>query len=227
LGEILSTFWHALYLDTSLACYFLGFSFLCFSLYAILPVKIFLIIHKIYIILLLVVFSLIVIAELEIYKEWGSKLSVKAIRFLEHPMEVIDSTTTFFLVAGLMGAAALAFFGYYVWKRISSPQSMGLDKETVSALRKVVGIVVFVSVVPTMLFMGIRGGIQQIPIQQSDAYFSKHNILNLAAVNSGWNLGQSIWENKKIMDGNPYVYYSPNEARKTIEEIYQTNIDVK
>ena len=106
-GEIISTFWHALYLDTSFACYFLAFSFLIFPFYILIPYKIFQIIHSSYVLILLILFSLITIAELEIYNEWGSKLSMKAVRYLQHPSEVIHSTSVSFLIFGF---AAVALF---------------------------------------------------------------------------------------------------------------------
>ncbi|MFH1540445.1 MAG: sulfatase-like hydrolase/transferase, partial [Elusimicrobiota bacterium] len=89
----------------------------------------------------------------------------------------------------------------------------------------VFGQTLFILITPFLLFLGIRGGIQQIPIQQSDAYFSKHNVLNLAAVNSGWNLAQSIIENKKVIEKNPFQYYPFDEAKKIVQELHNVKKD--
>jgi len=218
--EIISTFWYALYLDTSMACYFLGFSFLMFSAFAITSQRIFHFMHYGYVLLLLVLFSLITIAELEIYNEWGAKLTVKALRFLQRPAEVMNSTSVSFLLFGFSAVGLLVFAGNYLWRKICPPLFVLREKVKSVTWKKALNIVIFIAVIPVLLVVGLRGGIQQIPIQQSDAYFSKHNILNLAAVNSGWNLGQSIWENKKYMDVNPYVYFPMEEAEKTVQELY-------
>ena len=42
----------------------------------------------------------------------------------------------------------------------------------------------------------IRGGVQPIPINMSDAYFSNSNTLNDIAVNQNWNFFQSILKNR-------------------------------
>ena len=223
-GEILSAFWQALYLDTSLASYFLGFTFFIFSIHVFFPKKIFINIYKIYVIILLVLLSLITIAELEIYNEWGTKLNVKAIKFLEHPSEVISSTRTSFLILGCIAVGILSSIGYFLHKKIMILPNL-TTRQSANQRFHFLTPVLFVLITPVVLILGIRGGIQPIPIQQSDAYFSKYNVLNLASVNSAWNLGQSIWENNKLMGENPYQYYSLDEAKKTVSEIYRTEKD--
>ncbi|MBI5220099.1 MAG: sulfatase-like hydrolase/transferase [Bacteroidia bacterium] len=222
--EVFPVFWQALYLDTSMACYFLWFSFLIFSVYVFIPSKIIATIHKAYILILLIIFSLMVIAELDIYNEWGVKINVKAIHFLAHPQEVINSSPTSFLLFGLMAVAVLTYAGVFIYNRISPLAPIAVFAQT-KGFKKISIVFLFVIVSPVALVLGIRGGIQQIPIQQSDAYFSKYNVLNLAAVNSGWNMGQSIWENKKNMEGNPYIYFSADSAKKAVQEIYKTEKD--
>ncbi len=224
IGEIISTFWQALYLDTSMACYFLGFSFLIFSIYSFLPKKLISAIHSGYILILLALFSLITITELKTYREWGTKLTIKGVRFLQHPMEVINSTSTSFLIFGLIAAALLTYAGFFLYKKISPFAPLDSFSQT-KGFKKYVIVFLFIIVIPVLLALGIRGGVQQIPIQQSDAYFSKHNVLNLASVNSGWNLGQSIWENRMNTEGNPYIYFPLPEAKKTVDEIYKTEKD--
>ncbi|HEY4800211.1 MAG TPA: sulfatase-like hydrolase/transferase, partial [Bacteroidia bacterium] len=223
-GEILYTYWDALYLDTSMAGYFLGFSFLVIPLFAFFPNKIIAAIHKGYVMVLLIAFSLIAIAELDIYNEWGTKVNVKAIRFLQHPSEVLDSSPTGFLIFGFIAVAILVFIGLYLYKRIASMKPLASPVNG-KWLLKISSLLVYLWIVPILVMLGLRGGWQQIPIQQSDAYFSKHNILNIAAVNSGWNLGSSIWENKRNMEGNPYIYYSLPEAKQNVQELFKTEKD--
>lgn len=226
--EVISVYWHALYLDTSIAFYFLVLSFICFSFLGSFNRKIFLVINRVYVVIILFLFSIITIAELEIYDEWGTKLNLKAIRFLRQPSEVIHSANTTFLVFGFFAAGILALIGFYLHKKIenfSIPiQSVGTNFGKVNA-KRIIGTSVFVVVIPVLLFLGIRGGFQQIPIQQSNVYFSKHNILNLAAVNPAWNLGQSIWENRKSMEGNPYIFFPPKDAQENMVEMYAEEKD--
>ena len=71
----------------------------------------------------------------------------------------------------------------------------------------------------------MRGGLQQIPINQSQSYYSKHNILNLAAVNSGFNLYISVFENLKNFGKNPFQYYDDKVAEDIVDKIYKTPKD--
>ena len=224
IGEILSTFWVALYLDTSMACYLLAFSFLIIPVYSFLPKKFIAVINLSYVMILIVIFSLITIAELDIFDEWGTKFTVKALQYLQHPSEILNSSPTSFLIIGFIAVAVLTFAGYFLYKKISPLRPLSVPTQT-KIYYKILSVLIFIVVVPVLIALGIRGGWQQIPIQQSDAYFSKHNILNIAAVNSEWNLGSSIWENKKNMEGNPYIYYSADEAKQTVEELYKVDKD--
>ncbi len=78
---------------------------------------------------------------------------------------------------------------------------------------------------PPFILLGARGGVQEIPIIQSQSYYSKHNILNLASMNSGFNIYVSIFENYQTMGKNPFNYYSSEEVEKTLTEIYKTEKD--
>lgn len=217
--ETLSTYKHALYLDTSAASYFLIISFLFLFLYSLAPRPIFLKMNTIYVIIVMVCLSFIAIAEIEIYNEWGTKITIKAIRFLKTPTEVIGSVRTSFLLLGLLSVGILTFVGFFIRKKIIS------IKTTDQPERNIVFSIVLLLIIPVFLALGIRGGVQQIPIQQSDAYFSKHNILNLAAIHSGWNLIHSVIENNKVMDGNPFIFYSDVEAKEIINKIHSPEKD--
>ena len=76
-----------------------------------------------------------------------------------------------------------------------------------------------------MLFLGIRGGINEIPITQSKSYFSKHSFINLASVNSGYSLWISTLENYKFKDANPYEFYNPEEATRRVNELHEIKKD--
>lgn len=226
LFEILAVFWNAVHLDTSTACYFLSITFLLFTLYGFFRKKIFLIFNRFYTGIIIFLFSTIVISELKIYDEWGVKLNIKAISFLEHPSEVIDSTPTTFLIFGTIGIGLLTFVGIYLHKKITLEHyTFYADNKRKWSLNELSGTIVFFFTVPFLIGIGIRGGLQQIPIQQSDAYFSKHNVLNLAAVNSGWNLGQSFMENRMHLKGNPYVYFPIEKAKANTRRLHSTEKD--
>lgn len=224
--EALAAFPNAVYLDTSMACYFLSVSFLFFALYGFFYTEFFLKLNRIYAALIIFIFSSIVISELKIYDEWGTKLNIKAVSFLEQPAEVINSTPAAFLIFGLIAIGLLTFAGIYLHKKFSAFFHKAFAPTTsLPFSKRWTGAVVFLLTVPFLIGIGIRGGLQQIPIQQSDAYFSRHNVLNLAAVNSGWNLGQSFMENRMHLKGNPYIYFTAEEAAENARKLHAVEKD--
>ncbi|MEI7980714.1 MAG: LTA synthase family protein, partial [Bacteroidota bacterium] len=78
---------------------------------------------------------------------------------------------------------------------------------------------------PGFLVLGMRGGIQQIPINQSQSYYSNHNILNISAVNNAFNLYISIFENLQNFNHDPYVFMDQKSADRIISRIYYTPKD--
>ncbi|MEO6452468.1 MAG: LTA synthase family protein, partial [Ginsengibacter sp.] len=69
------------------------------------------------------------------------------------------------------------------------------------------------------LIVPIRGGLQQIPINQSNVYFSDKVFANHAAVNVGWNVMKSILK-KDFDKHNPYIYFSEQQAQQSFDSLY-------
>jgi phosphoglycerol transferase MdoB-like AlkP superfamily enzyme len=73
--------------------------------------------------------------------------------------------------------------------------------------------------------ISIRGGIQAIPIQSSDAYFCTIPILNDAAVNPFWNMVFSIMQYEGNLKENPYKDFTQAEADAIVKDLYSVQKD--
>lgn len=202
-GEIISVFSHGIYIDTAMCCYFLFPVFFFTLLAAVLkkewPMKI----NRGFTLLLLICIGLITIGELPIYDEWHTKLNYKALWFFGNPSEVFRTASWSQLIFGLLGTALFSWLFYRLYKRFTGPVTAPLVRplaETIS----------FALLAPVIIFTGMRGGWQPIPVQVSDAYYSRYNVLNLAAVNSTFNLFSSCIENSKATE--PYRIMPSEEA---------------
>ena len=91
--------------------------------------------------------------------------------------------------------------------------------------RNYLGSLAFMLLIPGLLFLGIRGGIQEIPITQSQSFYSSHNILNLNAVNSGYSFTFSMMENYRFMKENPFQFYDDAEALAIVAGINEVPQD--
>lgn len=211
-SELLRLPWESLYLDVATACYFMGLPLLLVAAAVFSEKTVFLRINRVFTSVLVVVVSAITIAELPIYDEWHTKLNYRAICYLATPTEVFRTATTSQLLGGVMGIVALAWAGVFMFKKLAY-------REVQPRRKPLVGNLLACLCLAASLTIGLRGGLQQIPIQVSDAYYSKHNILNLAATNSSFNLISSCLKNRNA--DKPY-HFMPEAVADSLFQALQT-----
>ena len=165
-------------------------------------------------ILLFIISALIIAAEISLYKEWGAKLNFRALSHLNHPIEVLSTARLeHYMVVLYSIIIAIIFiisYKFFVHQDFETKEYNVKD-----ALIKIIRLP-FVLILFLLL---VRGGVQEIPINTSDAYFSKHMIINDVAVNSNWNVAQSILKSQSNFDGNPYEKYSSELANNFVSSI--------
>ncbi|MGC8864760.1 MAG: LTA synthase family protein [Bacteroidales bacterium] len=211
--EILKAFPSALRLDTATFCYpaFIILVLLMIKYYArsAWVDRLLLIFNY----LLIVCYSLLIAGEAGIYEEWQTKLSFKALRYLAHPSEVINSAQTSNLVLLFAMFGILTTVGVFIYHRWVAIRSVGEARVWWK------GLLAFVLFLP-LLVIGARGGLQQIPINQSQSYYSQYEILNNTAVNSAFNLYISWFENRQFKDENPFRFMPDEEARAIVDSLF-------
>ncbi len=215
-GELLRLPFEALYLDTATACYFMGIPFLLFAAAIFSERAIFLTINRFFTAILVVVVSMVTIGELPIYDEWHTKLNYRAISMLGTPSEVVRTATTAQLGWGSLAIVALSMAGIYLFRKMAIKDVEPKRKPYYWSL-------LFFIIAPCLIAIGLRGGMQQIPIQVSDAYYSQHNILNLAATNSTFNLISSLVHSAK--SGKPYQFMPDDAANNMFSELHTVGQD--
>ncbi len=167
--------------------------------------------------MIIVVATSISIGELPIYDEWRIKLNFKAISYLARPAEVFETASVSNLIFGTLAIILLSALAMYVFNRL-----VLLKKEVKHSFA---GAFAHLILLPVCFIWGIRGGLQPIPVHLSDAYYSKSNFLNLVAVNSQWNLMNSVVKNFRYKNKNPYVFYSTSDAQQVVNELYTVEKD--
>ena len=218
LGEVFASFWYALPLDTATACYILIIPFALLIIQTFHSTKWINYTNLAYTLLVLIVYFLITTGEIGIYDEWKTKLHFKALNYLSNPSEIYNSASTgtfFTLVIILISQIVI---GYWFYKRFIYTRIKYTPRSPIFSI-------LFFLIVSFMLFIGLRGGINEIPITQSKSYFSKHNFINLASVNSGYSLLISTMENYQFKDANPFEFYNPEEATERVNELHEVEID--
>ncbi len=212
--EIIGVFWHAFKLDLATSCYLMIIPFFLLVFQTFYNSKWLSFLNRAYAALIIVVYSLTTAGEMGIYAEWKTKLTYKVVKYLSNPAEIYNSaeTGTFFLL--LFFFFLISTIGIWVYFRFIS---MPFPERKISWWSQLL----FILFMPILLFLGMRGGIQQIPINQSESYYSDHNILNISAVNNLFNLYISIFENLQNFNHNPYVFFEATKAKETVDKLYE------
>ncbi len=217
-GEVMGAFWHGLTVDIASACYILILPALFLFFFGFSGRMWLNKLNKAYTGIVIALYAVITATELGIYPEWKTKLSAKALLYLRNPDEVFLSIPGFRFFT-LLGTAVIIFYiSFYLYKKYFHKSFQKFHLNVVKSL-------IFLVITLLLLFTGLRGGFSPIPISPSAAYYSNHNILNLASVNSGFNLAISILENQKFNYRNPFEFLDPEEAMETFARINRVPAD--
>ncbi|WP_299568099.1 LTA synthase family protein [uncultured Pedobacter sp.] len=218
LSEKLATYYHALRLDLSTAAYITVIPLLVYTFnYFSGKEKINFNWVRYYNAVLLVLFSIISVANFNIYREWGSKINSRAIEFaILTPNESLASGASSPISLTIFILLILLTVGFYlnfilIKRQIIFVKTPIRTKITIALL--------FLS----FNFLLIRG-ISATPNSQSMAYFSNHQILNHTSLNTIWNLVSSMLSSNQV-NKNPYRYFDQKQADLTINQLYHVEKD--
>lgn len=213
-NEISLSFLYGLRMDLSFAGYICILPFIIFLLQPIFKSFKGNGIINIYTITLIILFSFFTIADLGLYSAWGYRMDATPLQYLKSPKEMGASISSaplllllfiFFLLGGSF------IFIYRKWfARFTFPTKEYFQKEYI--LIRLLLIVI--------LFIPIRGGIQKIPMNISDVYFSENLFADHAAINLEWNLVFSLL-NKNNKE-NPFNYFPLDHSAQLVKELYDT-----
>lgn len=213
-GEILKVYPNALKLDTSAACWLMAPMLLLMAIQLVAKWRWIGVAKKVLMCVMLIVTSFAIFGEIGIYEEWQVKINIKALMYLRRPKEIFDSVSTGVFLLLLLGTIVyITLFMLLYSKVVAKPKIEPVKLGGVKAPLSFV-------ILGGLLFVGMRGGFGDIPIHQSQSYFSHHSILNDAAVNTPWNLMHNYLHFKGIKDKNPFVYYDNETADSIIADIH-------
>jgi phosphoglycerol transferase MdoB-like AlkP superfamily enzyme len=210
-ADMLRTFFYGSRMDLSMAGYLtvLPGIILIFSVF--LGGKAISKILNIYTIVVLFVVSFLVIADLELYRNWGFRLDTTPLLYLKNPEEVAGSVNK--LIAIILIIFWLLFYTalLYLYLKYIGRKLKALDAGNWTA-----SLVLFV--LTLFLFLPIRGSLKMAPMNTGYVYFHNSNVYaNHAAVNVIWNALYSLTEYNKE---KTYNYFDNKKAEQIFSNIY-------
>lgn len=215
----LPVFYHALRLDLAMAAYIaaiplLYFIPLFFTSKQQIDFSWIALYHK----TLIILFSIIGVININIYREWGSKVNAKAVDFaIRTPNEALASSESSPILFSLCILAVLIAAGLFLNKWM-------IKKNIVISRTPWLFKIIFAIFLLGFNFLIIRGGWGVSPNNQSMAYYSDQQMLNHAAVNTEWNLISSLIGSHHASE-NPYHYFPAQEAAAQVSELYSVKKD--
>ena len=209
------SFFYALRLDLSAAC---AAAFIPYILWLLQQFYKRRLIHRINLafnMFLITIVSILSIANIKMYGEWGTLLTARALNYLLYPKEVLTFISLWSLLLLFSSFIIFAYVGIKAYRKYISNFSYPIENKKIRILQ----IIVF----PLLLTIGYRGGFQLAPVNESSAYYSNLQINNQIATNNIWYLAHSILDAND--NKNPYVFMDIKKAKQITDDLFKTTSD--
>jgi phosphoglycerol transferase MdoB-like AlkP superfamily enzyme len=212
-GTIAGIFGYGLRLDASAAAYLSVLPFLLLLVGSLLGRRFptgWLI--RLYTAVACVLVALLTTADLELYRAWGFRLDATPLQYLSSPGEMAASAGSAPLLLLTSAFLGLTLLGRLLYTEVVGPLPplpAGFGR-----LRTA-----FVSLLyAALLVVPLRGGVQQIPVNQSDVYFARQPFANHAAVNVPWNVANSLTQRET--DAGRYHFLPDSTSQRLVRPMY-------
>ncbi|WP_345157212.1 LTA synthase family protein [Pontibacter saemangeumensis] len=211
-SDTLKVFAYGLRLDASATAYLCLLPFLVLLLSALWPRLRPSGFVRVYTYIVVVLLSVLLAADLELYSYWGFRLDATPLQYLNTPAEMAASAASAPLFLLLLVSVFITVISILFYLKLIDLKKFELrgGKWLYAGLS-----LLYLA----LLVLPLRGGWQQIPINQSVAYFSNTPFANHAGLNMPWNLGYALLKYNKI-NKELYVYIPPEEAAQRVESLY-------
>ncbi len=208
-ATVLLSFVKALRMDAAATAFMicLPLLFMCIALF--LPRRIFPALANGITLGLLVLVLFLGLVDTGLYANWGSKINSKALYYALFPGEGVrsaDAVPLGLFIPVFLAEVALCGYIYLRWLRARLLLRHGLVAPLLVSL-------LLLALLP-LLF---RGGFQKYPVGKNDVYYSRHAVLNYAALNSPWNFIYTLTHLANT--DNPYRYMPEAKAQELLQEV--------
>ncbi|HEY0029808.1 MAG TPA: hypothetical protein VGC65_03530 [Bacteroidia bacterium] len=187
-SETSLSFLYALQLDLATTCALMVIPFILWALQQFYKSRMIHNINLAYNIFMISVVSILSIFNIKIYGEYGTLMNTEDLVYLLYPKEAVTFLSLWSLLLLLAASAFFAYIGIRSYRRNITSFSLPYEHKTIRLLQ--------IILIPIILFLGLRGGAQAIPVNEEDSHYSGLKINNDIATNNIWYLGNSIYYRK-------------------------------
>lgn len=162
--------------------------------------------------------ALIMAGEIVTYIEWKTKLSSKIFIHFGTPSEIFRTASGGYTFWFIFYFILQLLFGWLLYHRLFRKNK--LKRSENSFYKRACGAGLYFVVGSFLFALGIRGGLQEIPVSATDAYFSNEQIVNDVTVNPVWNFIHMTYTHFKVDLDEYFQKLSPEEGEVIMKELY-------
>lgn len=212
-SELFLTFIHGFKLDLSMMGYVLVLPLLVQSVLSMFAGNIFNKVMKIFTLVFLVLFAIIVIVDAELYRNWGFRIDSTIMLYVKTPKESLASITFGLFVTLTIAVAIITVTFFSLYKKIIEKYIPNQQPVNWFAIP------LFIILSGSMI-IPIRGGFGIAPINPGTVFFSKISMANHTALNCIWNFGNSL----STMNRKQTIKFMDDEvAKSNFQNIFKTD----
>jgi len=211
------SFYYGLRLDLSATAYLLiiPFILLCISAFSKLQLFLF---HRIYHSLISFILAFVCTANLVVFHFWNALINWRALTYLSEPGQAMASATFLQSLLVIFFFLGLLIGQHFLFRFIAGRSALTFNEQPVG--KKVTALLLLLA----FEVICLRGGLNELPVNESSAYYSEHEVLNLAAVNPLWHLAHDVYY-AGISTANPYAFTDDKKAGEEVNRLFECTAD--
>lgn len=224
-GNIAKSFFYGLRMDVSMASYIAALSNVILALLVFVDSAILKRIFQVLTFLLVPLFVLMIVSDVEVYRNWGYKMDGSVLLYVATPKEAVASIMLWHLALLIFLVAVLSAGFYYIYLKYVQAQFVKFKNMHW-------GMHIGLFAMLAIWFVPMRGGVGIAPLNTGSVYFCKESFANHGAVNTVWNFMRTSLKMGKVkvphfMENNQAQQITELMLRDTVAVPYPQLLKVK
>lgn len=204
-------FFAGIRVDLSLICYISAFPSLIWIVMNFTNTLWFKNIIRIYHLLIIPLIITILVSNLGLYGSWETLLNRRLLLYLEKPSEIVHFMDTWKIISLPVILIAVSWLFYWLYNKITDT-----ERWIIHPVPRTIILILFIP----LTFLGMRGGWQLVPVNESASAYSPYPANNHLAINPVFYFGHSVSEYFYLT--NKFVYYDAAEADNYLNQFFDS-----
>ena len=185
-SQALMTFLYGLRLDASTIAYLITIPLVLWAIQQFMKNNFLNLINHFYNIAVISVITVLCISNIAMYGEWNALINFNTLYYLLAPAKIFPYLSTLELVGVIIGVViviAVFVLLFRIMILMVLPYSTG----------KMSSKIIIISIATPFVFLIMRGGTQEMPIDESNACYSETLFIDHVSINPVWHLGHTAF----------------------------------